>query len=56
VRNGEFRPVDAEPLVWALMAAYDGLAAYLVLMPDIDLKRVNQAFIGTLLNGLLMES
>jgi AcrR family transcriptional regulator len=56
VRNGEFRPVDAEPLVWALMAAYDGLAAYLVLMPEIDLKRVNQAFIGTLLSGLLVES
>lgn len=52
VRNGEFRPVDAEALVWAMMAAYDGLAAYLVLMPEIDLHRVNQAFIDTLLNGL----
>ncbi len=52
VRNGEFRPVDAEPLVWAVMAAYDGLAAYVVLMPDIDLKRVNQVFVETLLQGL----
>jgi len=56
VRSGEFRPVDAEPLAWVLMAAYDGLAAYLMLMPDIDLQRANQAFIGTLLNGLLVES
>lgn len=52
VNSGEFRPVDAESLVWALMAAYDGLAAYLVLMPEMDLKRVNQAFLGTLLHGL----
>jgi AcrR family transcriptional regulator len=52
VRSGEFRPVDAEALVWAVMAAYDGLAAYLVLMPEIDLHRVNQAFIDALLNGL----
>jgi AcrR family transcriptional regulator len=52
VNSGEFRPVDAESLVWALMAAYDGLAAYLVLMPEMDLQRVNQAFIDTLLNGL----
>jgi AcrR family transcriptional regulator len=52
VSNGEFRPVDAESLVWALMAAYDGLAAYLVLMPEMDLQRVNQAFIATLLSGL----
>jgi AcrR family transcriptional regulator len=56
VNSGEFRPVDAESLVWALMAAYDGLAAYLVLMPEIDLKRVNQAFIGTLLSGLSVGS
>jgi AcrR family transcriptional regulator len=52
VKNGEFRPVDAEALVWAVMAAYDGLAAYLVLMPEMDLHRVNQAFIDALLNGL----
>jgi AcrR family transcriptional regulator len=52
VKSGEFRPVDAEALVWAMMAAYDGLAAYLVLMPEIDLHRVNQTFIDTLLNGL----
>jgi AcrR family transcriptional regulator len=52
VRNGEFRPVDAEALVWALMAAYDGLAAYMMLMPDIDVGRVSQALVETLLTGL----
>jgi hypothetical protein len=52
VKNGEFRPVDAEALVWALMAAYDGLAAYMMLMPDIDVGRVSQALVETLLMGL----
>ncbi len=56
VRNGEFRPVDAEALVWALMAAYDGLAAYMMLMPDIDVGRVSQALVETLLAGLTGES
>jgi AcrR family transcriptional regulator len=55
VRSGEFKPVDAESLVWALLAAFDGLAAYVVIMPDIDLKRVNRVFVQTLLNGLLVE-
>jgi AcrR family transcriptional regulator len=52
VRRGEFKPVDSEALVWALMAAYDGLAAYVMLIPDIDLGRVNQAFVEALLSGL----
>jgi AcrR family transcriptional regulator len=52
INNGEFRSVDAEPLVWALLAAYDGLAVYAMLMPDFDLKRTNQAFVETLLLGL----
>jgi hypothetical protein len=55
VSSGEFKPVDAESLVWALLAAYDGLAAYIVLMPDMDLKRVSRAFVGTLLEGLLAD-
>ena len=52
VKRGEFRPVDAEALVWALMGAYDGLAAYAMLMPDIDVGRVSQALVETLLDGL----
>ncbi|MFB0536750.1 MAG: TetR/AcrR family transcriptional regulator [Anaerolineae bacterium] len=55
IRNGEFKPVDAEQLVWAMMAAYDGLAAYIMLVPDMDLERVSQVFVETLLNGLTAE-
>lgn len=55
VSNGEFKPVDAEALVWALLAAYDGLAAYAILMPDLDLERVNMAFVKTLVEGLLVN-
>jgi hypothetical protein len=50
--SGEFRPVDAEALVWAVMAAYDGLAAYLLLMPDLDLMQVSHTFIEILIRGL----
>jgi AcrR family transcriptional regulator len=53
VRNGEFKPVDAEQLVWAMMAAYDGLAAYTMFIPDMDLERVSQVFVETLLSGLV---
>jgi AcrR family transcriptional regulator len=52
VRQGEFKPVDAEQLVWAMMAAYDGLAAYAMLLPDLDIGRISQTFIETLLKGL----
>jgi AcrR family transcriptional regulator len=52
IRDGEFKPVDAEALVWALMAAYDGLAAYEMLLPDLDLRRISQTFVEVLLDGL----
>jgi len=55
VRNGEFKPVDAEQLVWALLAAYDGLAAYIMLIPDMDLEQISQVFIETLLDGLAAD-
>jgi AcrR family transcriptional regulator len=55
VRSGEFKPVDAEQLVWAIMAAYDGLAAYSMFIPDMDLERVGQVFIETLLSGLTVD-
>jgi AcrR family transcriptional regulator len=55
VKSGEFKPVDAESLVWAMMAAYDGLAAYSVFKPDLDLDRISQVFVETLLAGLLNE-
>lgn len=55
IESGEFRSVDAESLVWALLAAYDGLAAYAILMPDIDLVRASRTFMQALLNGLLVD-
>jgi AcrR family transcriptional regulator len=55
IRNGEFKPVDAEQLVWAIMAAYDGLAAYVMFIPGLDLERVSQVFVETLLDGLTAD-
>jgi hypothetical protein len=55
VEAGEFRPVDAENLVWAMMAAYDGLAAYTLLLPDMDLAAASEALVDTLITGLLAE-
>jgi AcrR family transcriptional regulator len=52
IENGEFRPVDAERLVWALLATYDGLAAYSMLMPDMDLDQTGDVFAETILRGL----
>ena len=55
VKNGEFKPVDAEQLVWAIMAAYDGLAAYIMFIPDMDIERISQVFVETLLSGLAAD-
>jgi hypothetical protein len=35
-----------------MMAAYDGLAAYAMLMPGLDLDRISEVFAETLLSGL----
>ena len=56
VERGEFRAVDAEAVAWAFMATYDGLAAYVMLKPDLDLARIHGAFIGTLLQGLVADT
>lgn len=55
IRRGEFKPVNAEGLAWALLAAYDGLAAYAVIMPDLDLKGISLSFVETLLGGLVVQ-
>jgi AcrR family transcriptional regulator len=55
IQSGEFREVDAQALVWALAAAYDGLAAYIMFIPDIDVASVSTVFIETLLAGLRIE-
>ena len=52
VRQGEFKPVDGEHLAWAILAAYDGLAVYVMMKPDLDLDQISEAFIETLLSGL----
>ena len=51
-RTGEFKPVDAGALTWMIMAAYDGLAAYDMMMPDLDMDRISETFVETLLKGL----
>lgn len=55
IRRGEFRPVQAEPLVWAIMAAYDGLAAYTMLVPDMDLVSSCETLVETVVRGLLTD-
>jgi len=52
VQSGELRPVDAEALAWSMLAAYDGLAAYTMLLPDLDLARISRVFAETLIKGL----
>lgn len=56
VQNGEFRTVDPEALAWSLLATYDGLAAYGMLVPDLDLVRTSRAFAETVLRGLEVDS
>ena len=55
IERGEFRPVEAEPLVWAIMAAYDGLAAYAMLVPDMDLVASCRVLVETVVRGLASE-
>jgi AcrR family transcriptional regulator len=53
MQAGEFKAVDADQLAVAVMAAYDGLWFYKMLMPDeVDLDRASRAFIEALFSGL----
>jgi AcrR family transcriptional regulator len=52
IAAGEFKPVDTDALAWMIMAAYDGLAAYHMMMPNIDVDRVSEGFIEALMKGL----
>jgi AcrR family transcriptional regulator len=54
-QTGEFREVDAGALAWMIMAAYDGLAAYDMMMSDLDLTKISETFIETLLKGLTAD-
>jgi len=56
VKAGEFKKVDADQLAVTVMAAYDGLWFYKMLMPDeVDLDRASRAFIETLFTGLAAD-
>ena len=56
VNAGEFTEVNADQLALAVMAAYDGLWFYKMLMPNkVDLDRASQTFIETLFGGLLAD-
>jgi len=55
IHSREFKPVDAESLVRMIMAAYDGLATYSALMPDLDLQRSSVAFVDVVISGLSVD-
>ena len=55
IQTGEFRKMDAGALAWMIMAAYDGLAAYDMMMSDLDLAKISETFIETLLKGLIAD-
>ncbi|MGC9394536.1 MAG: TetR/AcrR family transcriptional regulator [Anaerolineae bacterium] len=52
IQTGEFREVDADALAWIILSAYDGLAVYSMMMPEMNVAEVSKAFIDTLLKGL----
>jgi AcrR family transcriptional regulator len=52
VQTGEFKPLDTGALAWMIMAAYDGLAAYHMMMPDIDMDQVSEGFMEALMKGV----
>lgn len=58
IQAGEFRQVDADALAWMMISAFDGLAAYSIMMPDLnlDIERISKVFIDTLLDGLGQKS
>jgi len=55
VGNGEFKLVDSKSLVWAMMATYDSLAVYAMVVPGMDVGRISQVFVETLLSGLVVD-
>ena len=55
IQSGEFREVDADALAWMIMTAYDGLAAYDMMVPNLDMDKISETFIETLLKGLMAD-
>jgi len=56
IRTGEFHEVDTGALAWMMMAAYDGLAVYNMMIPDMDIDKISKTFIETLLKGLQIDN
>jgi len=49
IASGELEPVDAGALSWAILAAFDGLMLYSMLLPDhIDMNTSAQALVDSL--------
>jgi AcrR family transcriptional regulator len=55
IQSGEFREVDADALAWMIMTAYDGLAAYDMMIPNLDMDKISETFIEALLKGLIAD-
>jgi AcrR family transcriptional regulator len=55
IQSGEFKEVDADALAWMIMTAYDGLAAYDMMVPNLDMDKISETFIETLLKGLMAD-
>ena len=55
IQSGEFREVDTGALAWMIMTAYDGLAAYDMMVPNLDMDKISETFIETLLKGLMVD-
>ncbi|MFL7791919.1 MAG: TetR/AcrR family transcriptional regulator, partial [Anaerolineae bacterium] len=55
IQSGEFKDVDADALAWMIMTAYDGLAAYDMMIPNLDMDKISETFIETLLKGLVAD-
>ena len=53
IKSGEFKAADPKQLALTVMAVYDGLAFYTMLMPDeVDIEGSSNAFIENFLSGL----
>lgn len=55
IQSGEFRKVNADALAWMIMTAYDGLAAYDMMIPNLDMDKISETFIEALLTGVAVD-
>jgi AcrR family transcriptional regulator len=55
-QTGEFRAADADALAWMMLSAYDGLAVYRMMMPEMNVAAISKAFIDALLKGLQADA